>query len=172
MNSIKNLKFNSILDYPRGILRKILTEAYEPFHQKHPEFLDENMKKFIDCDEFFYNNPKIGNNCAFVYEYDGETAGMSCWDPRPRPTVEIGHNCILPKFRGLGLGTYQMKEVLKHLKEKGFTHAKVSTGQMDFFIPAQKMYEAAGFKEVKRDDPKTSGKNMLNNQVYYEMELV
>ena len=61
---------------------------------------------------------------------------------------------------------------LNHLKNKGFTKAKVSTGLMDFYIPAQKMYESVGFKELSRDNPNPSNKTMLHNQVYYEMDLI
>jgi GNAT superfamily N-acetyltransferase len=165
------LVFKSLLNYPKGTLESILTEAYSSFHQQYPEYSAENLKKFNECDTFFYENPKIGENCSFVSEYEGDLAGMCCWDPREKPIVIIGHNCILPKLRGKGLGSSQMKMLLRHLKDKGFTKAKVSTGIMDFFIPAQKMYESVGFKEVSRDNPDNSNQMTLHNQVYYEMKL-
>jgi GNAT superfamily N-acetyltransferase len=165
------LVFKSLLDYPKGTLELILTEAYSSFHKQYPECGEENLKKFKECDSFFYENPQIGENCSFVSEYEGILAGMGCWDPRENPIVIIGHNCILPKLRGKGLGSDQMKMMLNHLKDKGFTKAKVSTGMMDFFIPAQKMYESVGFKEVSRDNPDDSNKIVLHNNVYYEMEL-
>lgn len=165
------LVFNSLLKYPKGTLESILIEAYSSFHERYPEYREENLKNFNECDTFFYENPKIGESCSFVSEYEGKIAGMCCWDPRENPTVIIGHNCILPKLRGRGLGTYQMKMTLNHLKDKGFTKAKVSTGIMDFFIPAQKMYESVGFKEICRDNPNDSNKTMLHNHVYYEMDL-
>jgi GNAT superfamily N-acetyltransferase len=165
------LEFKSLLNYPKGTLKSILIEAYSPFHERYPEYSEENLKSFHECDTFFYENPKIGENCSFVSEYEGVIAGMCCWDPRENPIAIIGHNCILPIFRGKGLGTYQMKMTLEHLKDKGFTKAKVSTGVMDFFIPAQKMYESVGFKELSRDNPNASNKLLLYNCVYYEMEL-
>lgn len=165
------LILKSLLNYPKGTLEFILIEAYSSFHERYPEYIEENLKSFNECDTFFYENPQIGENCSFVSEYEGIIAGMCCWDPRENPTVIIGHNCILPKLRGKGLGTYQMRMTLNHLKDKGFVKAKVSTGIMDFFIPAQKMYESVGFKEMRRDNPNTSYKRMLYNSVYYEMDL-
>jgi GNAT superfamily N-acetyltransferase len=165
------LEFKSLLNYPKGTLKSILIEAYSPFHERYPEYSEENLKSFNECDTFFYENPKIGDNCSFVSEYEGVIAGMCCWDPREKPIAIIGHNCILPINRGKGLGTYQMKMTLEHLKDKGFAKAKVSTGVMDFFIPAQKMYESVGFKELSRDNPNASNKLLLYNCVYYEMEL-
>lgn len=165
------LVFKSLLNYPKGTIESILTEAYSSFHKRYPEYLEENLKNFSECDRFFYENPQIGENCSFISEYEGILAGMCCWDPRENPIVVIGHNCILPQLRGKGLGTYQMKMLLNHLKDKGFTKAKVSTGIMDFFIPAQKMYESVGFQEVSRGNPDTSNKLMLHNLVYYELEL-
>jgi GNAT superfamily N-acetyltransferase len=132
------LVFKSLLNYPKGTLESLLAEAYSAFHEQYPEYSAENLKRFKECDSFFYENPKIGENCSFVSEYEGVLAGMCSWDPRENPIVIIGHNCILPKLRGKGLGTDQMKLLLNHLKDKGFTKAKVSTGIMDFFIRATK----------------------------------
>jgi len=165
------LILKSLLKYPKGTLESILIEAYSPFHECYPEYSEENLKKFNECDSFFYENPKIGEDCSFISEYQGIIAGMCCWNPRESPIVIIGHNCILPKFRGKGLGVHQMRMTINRLKDKGFTKAKVSTGIMDYFMPAQKMYKSVGFKEVSRDNPNTSNKIMLHNQVYYAMEL-
>lgn len=166
------LEFKSLLNYPQGTIESILIEAYSFFHKCYPEFSEENLKSFKECDSFFYENPKIGENCSFVSEYEGVIAGMCCWDPRENPIAIIGHNCILPIFRGKGFGSYQMRMAINHLKDKGFSKAKVSTGILDFFYPAQKMYESVGFKELSRDNPNTSKKLMLYNSVYYEMELM
>lgn len=99
------LVFNSLLKYPKGTLESILIEAYSSFHERYPEYREENLKNYNECDTFFYENPKIGESCSFVSEYEGKIAGMCCWDPRENPTVIIGHNCILPKLKGKGLGT-------------------------------------------------------------------
>jgi len=97
---------------------------------------------------------------------------MCCWDPREFPLVEIGHNCILPKFKGIGLGKEQLRIILERLKHKSFEKAKVSTGLLNFFIPAQRMYESLGFHEIKRDKGNKLGQFKLCDQIYYELNLI
>lgn len=159
----------SILCYPKGTIKQLLNQAYRLFHLQFPEYLDTNLKSFIECDSFFYVNPEIGEKCSFISEYKDHIVGMFCWDPRNYPTVTIGHNCILPTFQNLGLGKQQINIALKIFKEKGFKKAQVSTGQMGFFLPAQKMYTGAGFNELGRDSISKTPK--LHDNIYYEMVL-
>ncbi len=159
----------SILNYPKGTVRLLLEESYKPFHMQFPEYLDDNMRLFFECDSFFYSNPEIANKCSFISEYKNNMVGMCCWDPRNFPTAIIGHNCILPIFRCLGLGKEQMSIALRILKEKGFKAAQVSTGLMEYFIPAQKMYTGVGFNELRRDLIAHVPK--LHDDIYYEIVL-
>lgn len=163
------IKIKSIFNYPRGTVMSLLEESYYPFHQQFPQYYDENKKSFIECDSIFYNNPEIGNSCAFISEYEGNVVGMCCWDPRKFPVGIIGHNCILPTFQCKGLGKEQMSIALGTLKGKGFKVVQVSTGIMDFFIPAQKMYSGVGFKKVRQDIIYQCAR--LHDNIYYEILL-
>lgn len=165
------LEIKSPLKYPKGTIEKLLIESYASFNKCYPEFEEENLNSFHECDSFFYENSHIGEMCSFVALHNDELVGMCCWDPREKPMASIGHNCIIPKYRGKKLGIEQMSFLVNHIKELGFTKIKVSTGVMADFVPAQKMYEAVGFKEVDRDNPKTSGKSLMHNMVYYEMQV-
>ena len=73
---------------------------------------------------------------------------MCSWDPRNYPVVIIGHNCIKQEYKGKGFGKEQLGIALDKLRASGFKMSRVSTGIMSFFIPAQRMYVFAGFKEV------------------------
>ena len=43
---------------------------------------------------------------------DGEPIGHISWDPRHKPDyVEIGHNCIITKYKGKGYGYFQLEEL-------------------------------------------------------------
>jgi ribosomal protein S18 acetylase RimI-like enzyme len=159
----------SILCYPKGTIMYLLEESYKPFHIQFPEYFDNNKKSFFECDSFFYTNPEIGNKCSFISEYKDNVVGMCCWDPRNYPIAIIGHNCILPTFQCIGLGKEQMSIALRKLKEKGFKVVQVSTGLMEFFIPAQKMYSGVGFNEIRRDLINQTPK--LHDNIYYEIVL-
>ena len=61
-------------------------------------------------------------------------------------SVEIGHNCIIENFKGLGKGKEQLLlglETIAHMKPSKII---VKTGNIEFFNPAQKMYMSVGFK--------------------------
>jgi len=72
------------------------------------------------------------------------------YDPRPFPEAIVGQNCIVPEYRGKGFGRLQLRHLLAMLKSKGFEKATVTTTDNPFFEPAQRMYQACGFAEVKR----------------------
>ena len=94
--------------------------------------------------------------------------GFASWDPRAHPCGIIGHNCVLPEFRGKGYGTAQIREVLRILKGSGFRKVVATTGAHEFFKPAQKMYEASGFEELGRT---FFDENSLYGTVTYKYEL-
>ncbi|MFA5207032.1 MAG: GNAT family N-acetyltransferase [Lentisphaeria bacterium] len=158
------------ISYPRGTIENLLVAAYQALHQQYPECEKENRESFHYADNLFYDNPKIGDKYAFITEYEGKTCGMCGWNPLGFPTAIIGHNCILPEFRGKGLGKEQLRVALRQIKENNFARAEVSTGLIDFFMPARNMYEAIGFKEVKCDDLETA-KNKILAKIYYVLYL-
>ena len=80
----------------------------------------------------------------------------------------IGHNCILPKFRGQGFGKQQVIEILKRLIGFGIKTAKVTTNDNSFFIPAQRMYISCGFKETVRE-PWTNDPNQ--DVIHYQKKI-
>ena len=44
-----------------------------------------------------------------LWRVGGRIAGFGSWDPRQAPDYGIiGHNCVLPEFRGEGLGKQQI----------------------------------------------------------------
>ena len=93
---------------------------------------------------------------------------MTSYDPRQNPVSIIGYNCILPEYQGNGYGTMQLEELLKTLNEKGFEKIIVKTGDSPVFKPAQKMYLACGFKEVKKDK---IGHDPRFGDIHYKLEL-
>lgn len=108
----------------------------------------EDWKQY---DEDVYKFPETIGASGFITTYNEKMIGFGSYDPRQRPEFGIiGHNCILPEFRGKGFGKAQVLEIIRTLKELGVKKVKVTTGEHPFFNPAQKMYASCGFFETRR----------------------
>ena len=73
----------------------------------------------------------------------GEIKGYGYWDDR---SPEFGIS-LLAKYRRYGIGTKLMKEMLKLLKENGYSFASLSVQKDN---PAVKLYQKLGFKIEQR----------------------
>ena len=74
--------------------------------------------------------------------------GHITWDPRNIPDYAIiGHNCILSKYKGKGLGKAQLTEAIRRIKEYDVKKIIVTTNEITF--AAQKNYESVGFQKIK-----------------------
>jgi len=106
--------------------------------------------------------------CGFISYSTTKIVGFGSYDPSKYPTGVIGHNCILPKFRGNGFGKQQINKILNRFRELKFEKAIVSTNKHEFFHAAQRMYLACGFKEMRRFQ---GGGNRNYVMIGYEREL-
>ena len=67
---------------------------------------------YKEYDDYFYDHLDIADKYCFVTVLDGEPIGHISWDPRHKPDyVEIGHNCIITKYKGKGYGYFQLEEL-------------------------------------------------------------
>lgn len=62
---------------------------------------------------------------------------------------EIGHNCILTKYKGNGYGKLQLQEAIRRIKEYNDLKKIVVTTN-EITLSAQKNYESVGFKKVRK----------------------
>lgn len=139
-----SLEFKKISSLNPGMLNKLLKEAYA-FDKRFEEVCGENWLEF---DTFFFENLMIADQCGFATVLDNEVIGFISWDPRNKPNyIEIGHNCIQPKYRGNGYGKTQLQEALRRIYIQDVEKIIVSTNQS--LIPAQRMYESVGFEMTK-----------------------
>lgn len=153
------VEFTPITGEKPGLIAGLLGESYAELLKSDPLWESEivNWEQY-DHDVFAY--PDTVGNSLFVTRLSGRIVGFASWDPRQRPEYGIvGHNCVLPEYRGRGLGKIQVAEVLRRFQSLAIKTAKVSTNDLPFFIPAQRMYAACGFREVRRipwaGDPST-----------------
>ena len=157
MSESFRIPFNEL---PRGALASMLRESY--FGWKEYDHWADQWDSY-DAEVFRY--PDTVGRCGFATRTEGVLVGFISWDPRSRPCVTIGHNCILPDFRNQGYGSWQLQCAFGIFREREFTEVRACTGADEFFAFARRMYERNGFQpcEPFQED--------YGNQVYYSREL-
>ena len=152
-----NLRFTSPHQHPAGTVFRLLKLAWEPLWNLK---LEENIRKF---DNEVTEQPDTVGACTFVTCLNSEPVGMVSYDPRQEPERGIiGWNCIVPEHQGKGLGKAQIQEILRIFRSRGIRKACVTTTDEEFFVPAQRTYEACGFVRVRKTK---------DNNIEYELEL-
>lgn len=146
------LSFANLLSCQKGLIFALLSKSYfdllDKYQFEHKKDMIDDWRKF---DEVAFHNLETIGKCVFVTFLGKKLIGLGSYDPRQWPEVGIiGHNCILPEFRGHGCGSAQMLEIIERLKKKKYKMARASTGDHPFFQAAQRMYLSCGFKETRR----------------------
>jgi len=144
------VEFKKFGKYQEGIIVSLLSRSYEAYFQYDPKIEAVCKQAWGEYDKSVFENPETVGASGFISSIGSRIIGFASWDPRQHPCGVIGHNCVLPEFRGKGFGVAQVKEVLRILKGRGFCKVMVTTGEHVFFQPAQKMYKACGFEELER----------------------
>ena len=164
------LTFESITPYEPGIISSLLSESYGELLSSGAQFWQGEKKNWIKFDAEVFDNPATVGQCVFLTRVNARIIGFSSFDPRHGAlSGRIGHNCILPAFRGQGFGTYQLYETLRRLTMRSIRKAVATTSEHPFFIPAQRMYLSCGFRETKREDNHRQPEYRV---IEYEKELI
>ena len=163
------LKFTSPHDQQQGLIASMLKRSYADLVEADQEHWGPEVTKWEQFDREVFEHPDTIGACVFLTWSGDQLIGLASYDPQQRPEFGIvGHNCVLPEFRGRGLGKQQIREIVRRFRAMGITLARVSTGESPFFTPAQHMYTACGFRETGRrpweGDPS-------QNMIDYEMKL-
>lgn len=146
-----NIDYVSPFTESPGAIVSLLQQAYAELVKSDVRLWEPEQPKWAQYDKEVYEQPETVGACLFLTRLDGHIVGFASWDPRQGPRFGIiGHNCILPAYRGRGLGKMQIREVLRRFQERKFANARVSTNDHPFFLPAQRMYTACGFREIRR----------------------
>ncbi|MCL2547267.1 MAG: GNAT family N-acetyltransferase [Oscillospiraceae bacterium] len=160
-----DITFNKVSDFKKGIFTELLSDAYS---------FDNNIvatykEKWLDDDEFFFDNPDIADYCGFISTLGDEIIGFVMCDPRNMPEYAIvGDNCIITKHKGKGYGKLQLQEAINRFAQKGTKKFYVSTSSG--LTPAQKMYESVGF--MRLDISKLEPWQIEQKQdIYYRLDL-
>ena len=129
-----------------GLLKEFLYEAiFIPEGMQPPERIIIEQPELSLYYEGFGSGP--ADNCL-VAEEDGKVVG-AVWT---RIMNDYGHIddetpsfaiSLYKEYRGKGIGTAMMREMLELLREQGFTKASLAVQKANYAV---RMYEAVGFK--------------------------
>ncbi|MCK8059007.1 MULTISPECIES: N-acetyltransferase [unclassified Fusibacter] len=159
------IAYRKVSDFKRGTLFQLLKDAYA-YDGRYEEHFSLNWR---ECDDFFYDNIHIGDSCCIVTVLDDEAIGFVSWDPRNMPDyVEIGHNCVATKFKGMKYGKLQLEEALSRNRQNELKKIIVTTNQA--LVPAQRNYESVGFKLVEKR-VNNSETSFSGDYIDYEYQL-
>ena len=140
-----SIEFKKASAYNRGILYKLLTDAYS-FDCRYKQCYSSDWQAF---DDFFFDNLQIADKCGFITTLNDKAIGFVSWDPRNIPDyAEIGHNCVASKNKGNGYGKIQLKEAVNRIAQNDVRRIIVTTNSN--LLPAQRMYETVGFNVYQR----------------------
>lgn len=140
-----HLVFKGLCDFPRGTVISLLSRSYADLALRESALLREWQRGWEQYDDDIHRHPDTVGRCGFVSSLAETVIGFGSWDPRSFPTAQIGHNCIIPEFRGRGYGAQQMSHTTALLHTYGFTRAVARTGNIAFFEPARRVYQRCGF---------------------------
>ena len=132
----------------KGTIQKILKTCYQDFFFYFPNEKRKLYGQWEKEDEDAFNNTTIGEHTLFTC-VDDIVIGYCSWDDRNFPYGIIGQNCIIPSYQNQGYGKKQITVIEEKLKQYNFKEISVLTGDHKFFLPAQKMYLACGFRKKK-----------------------
>lgn len=145
------ITYTSPLQEKPGLITEILDRSYKGLAIFNALIWRAENAKWREYDKEIFRFPHSVGACVFLTWSDGQLAGFGSYNPRLGPELGIvGHNCILPEYRGMGLGKEQLAEILRRLQSLAIKKARVSTHSHSFFIPAQRMYVSCGFTEISR----------------------
>lgn len=145
------------------IIREMLKEEYsqlEDFLYEAifiPEGISAPPKSIImqpELQVYINDFGRKKDDTAFVAEVDGKAAG-AVW---ARIMNDYGHIddstpslaiSLYKEYRGQGMGTAMLKEMLSALKQKGYARTSLAVQKANYAV---KMYQKAGFEVVDENE--------------------
>lgn len=159
-----DIEFKKITEFPRGTLVDLLKDGYS----FEPQFECNWYGQWQEFDDFFYDNPHIADVSGFMTVLGKTPIGFVSWNPTNLPeSAEIGHNCIMTAYKGNGYGKRQMREAVRRISEQDAKKIIVWTNEI--CVPAQRTYESAGFRFVKKSEETFS--EYAGQRIHYEIRL-
>ena len=146
------ITLRKLRDDETGLLKDFLYEAIFI-----PEGVENPDRSIVDLPELSLYYDGFGSgpaDCCIVADEDGKVVG-AVWT---RIMNDYGHVddatpsfaiSLLPDYRGKGIGTCMMREMLAQLRDKGYKKASLVVQKANYAVG---MYRAVGFRTVAETD--------------------
>jgi len=118
--------YDFVYDVKKTAYRKYVEECWGVWDEEQQK---EYFKKFIN----------IYHNSSYIIEFDGKDIGFYNDELLEDGTYEIGNICIIPEYKGKGIGTQILKDILEKNK---YHDIKIQFFKQN---PVGKLYKRLGF---------------------------
>lgn len=107
----------------------------------------------------FINNCDPQKERCWIAEMQGERVGSIFCVKTSEEVAKLRLLLVVPKARGLGLGTHLVKECIRFAKRAGYQ--KLTLWTNDVLVEARKIYEKNGFELVDEEHHHSFGHNLV-----------
>jgi DNA-binding MarR family transcriptional regulator/predicted N-acetyltransferase YhbS len=121
---------------------------------------DERFEALVAqiCADFISKYDPQKERC-WIAEMQGEQVGSIFCVKASKDVAKLRLLLVVPKARGLGLGTRLVKECIRFAKRSGYK--KLTLWTNDVLVAARKIYEKNGFKLVEKEHHHKFGTDLL-----------
>jgi DNA-binding MarR family transcriptional regulator/ribosomal protein S18 acetylase RimI-like enzyme len=129
---------------------------------------DESFEAMVAqiCADFIKNYDPQKERC-WIAEMQGERVGSIFCVKASEDVAKLRLLLVLPKARGLGLGTRLVKECIRFARRSGYK--KLTLWTNDILVQARKIYEKNGFELVEEEDHHSFGHDLVGQ--YWDLAL-
>lgn len=129
---------------------------------------DHGFEGYV-CKTFhdFFENYSPDKDRIFLAEAEGKIIGAIAVVGHTAKRAQLRWFILHPDYRGLGLGSWLMREALDYCNEKGYKDIFLYTTQDQH--TAIRMYEKAGFQKVTEHETSMWGKHLM--ELTYELHV-
>jgi GNAT superfamily N-acetyltransferase len=107
---------------------------------------------------FIVNFDPAWEHC-WIAEKDGENVGSVFLVRKSRTVAQLRLLLVDPSARGLGIGTRLVDECIGFARSRGYR--KISLWTNNVLLSARRIYEAAGFRLVRREKHRSFGHDLV-----------
>lgn len=128
------------------------------YHQEYG--WDESFEALVAkiCADFIISFDPQKERC-WIAEMQGEQVGSIFCVKESEDIAKLRLLLVVPKARGLGLGTRLVKECIRFAKRSGYK--KLTLWTNDVLVEARKIYEKNGFKLVEQERHHSFGRDLV-----------